>query len=75
MFLIFNVDIKVKEPTLESMTRKKKEYMPPRFMTVAEAASQILQVIDRRGVSDGKKFKIFIQIFLTLSLSKLYLLH
>lgn len=57
MFLIFNVDIKVKEPTLESMTRKKKEYMPPRFMTVAEAASQILQVIDRRGVSDGKKLK------------------
>ncbi|KAF6200430.1 hypothetical protein GE061_006733 [Apolygus lucorum] len=38
------LDIKVKEPTLESMTKKKKEYMPPTFMTVAQAADQLLQI-------------------------------
>ncbi|XP_066149585.1 diphthine methyl ester synthase [Euwallacea fornicatus] len=39
------LDIKVKEPTLESLVRKKKEYMPPRFMSVAEAAEQLLEVV------------------------------
>ncbi|KAE8742823.1 hypothetical protein FOCC_FOCC011561 [Frankliniella occidentalis] len=39
------VDIKVKEPTLESMTKKKKEYMPPRFMSVSEASQQLLKII------------------------------
>ncbi|KZC06475.1 PREDICTED: diphthine methyl ester synthase [Dufourea novaeangliae] len=38
------LDIKVKEPTLESIMRKKKEYMPPRFMTTSEAATQILKI-------------------------------
>lgn len=42
------LDIKVKEPTLESMTRKKKEYMPPRFMSVMEAADQLLQIIESK---------------------------
>jgi diphthine synthase len=42
------LDIKVKEPTLESMTRKKKEFMPPRFMTVSEAADQLLQIIESK---------------------------
>lgn len=42
------LDIKVKEPTLESMTKKKKEYLPPRFMTVNEAASQLLEILDNK---------------------------
>ncbi|KAK5647627.1 hypothetical protein RI129_002519 [Pyrocoelia pectoralis] len=41
------LDIKVKEPTLESLTRKKKEYMPPRFMSVAEASQQIVEIINK----------------------------
>lgn len=44
-------DIRVKEPTLESLTRKKKEYQPPRFMSVAEAAQQLLRIVDRRRES------------------------
>lgn len=40
------LDIKVKEPTLESLTKKKREYMPPRFMTVSEASQQLLKVIE-----------------------------
>lgn len=47
MILVHVLDIKVKEPTLESLTKKKKEYMPPRFMSVAEAAIQILQIIEK----------------------------
>lgn len=42
------LDIKVKEPTLESLTKKKKEYMPPKFMTVSEAADQLLKIIERK---------------------------
>ncbi|XP_028133687.1 diphthine methyl ester synthase [Diabrotica virgifera virgifera] len=42
------LDIKVKEPTLESLTMKKKVYMPPKFMMVSEAALQLLQIIDKR---------------------------
>ncbi|VEN41822.1 unnamed protein product [Callosobruchus maculatus] len=39
------LDIKVKEPTLESMTKKKKVYMDPRFMSVKEAAIQLLEIL------------------------------
>lgn len=42
------LDIKVKEPTLESLTRKKKEYMPPKFMTVNEAAHQLLEIVKNK---------------------------
>ncbi|XP_043462017.1 diphthine methyl ester synthase isoform X2 [Leptopilina heterotoma] len=42
------LDIKVKEPTLDSIMKKKKEYMPPKFMTVAEAANQLIQIIERK---------------------------
>lgn len=38
------LDIKVKEPSLESLARGKKVYEPPRFMTVHEAIDQLLQV-------------------------------
>lgn len=42
------LDIKVKEPTLESLTKKKREFMPPRFMSVSEAADQLLQIIQKK---------------------------
>ncbi|XP_044264026.1 diphthine methyl ester synthase [Tribolium madens] len=42
------LDIKVKEPTLESLTKKKKEYMPPRFMSVGEAAQQLVQILEKK---------------------------
>lgn len=38
------LDIQVKEPNYEAMIRGKVEYMPPRFMTVAVAAQQLLEV-------------------------------
>jgi diphthine methyl ester synthase len=38
------LDIQVKEPNYEAMVRGKVEYMPPRFMTVAVAARQLLEV-------------------------------
>lgn len=50
------LDIKVKEPTLESLTKKKKEYMPPKFMSVSEASQQLLAIISRleeSNVDDG----------------------
>ena len=37
------LDIKVKEPTLESLARGKPVYMPPRYMTTKQAAQQLLE--------------------------------
>ncbi|KAL8466775.1 hypothetical protein ACS0TY_035723 [Phlomoides rotata] len=38
------LDIKVKEPSLESLCRGKKVYEPPRFMTINTAIEQLLEV-------------------------------
>lgn len=43
------LDIKVKEPNLAAMARGKIRYEPPRFMTVAQCASQMLEVDDERA--------------------------
>lgn len=42
------LDIRIKEPTLESLTRQNKVYMPPKFMSVSEASLQLLQIIKKR---------------------------
>lgn len=44
------LDIKVKEPSLESLARGRKDYEPPRFMTVNTAIEQLLEIEDRRQV-------------------------
>jgi diphthine synthase len=38
------LDIKVKEQTIENLMRGKKVYEPPRFMTVAQALSQLMEI-------------------------------
>lgn len=38
------LDIKVKEPTLESLARGKKVYEPSRFMTIGTAIEQLLEI-------------------------------
>uniref|UniRef100_A0A8D8S4T6 diphthine methyl ester synthase n=1 Tax=Cacopsylla melanoneura TaxID=428564 RepID=A0A8D8S4T6_9HEMI len=38
------LDIQVKEPTLESLTKKVRQYQPPRFMSVSQAAQQLLDI-------------------------------
>ena len=50
------LDIKVKEPTEESLARGKPVYMPPRFMTVNVAAEQLLEAETMKGEKalDGK---------------------
>ncbi|XP_053658693.1 diphthine methyl ester synthase [Anopheles marshallii] len=47
------LDIKVKEPTLESLMKKKREYMPPRFMSVGEAAGQLLEIVANKSTSEA----------------------
>ncbi|CAK1583656.1 unnamed protein product [Parnassius mnemosyne] len=42
------LDIKVKEPTEESLTKKVRQYMDPKFMTVQDAAKQLVQIIDNK---------------------------
>lgn len=43
------LDIKVKEPSLESLARGKMVYEPPRFMSVGTAVRQLLEVEEARG--------------------------
>lgn len=52
------LDIKVKEPTLESLTRKRKEYEPPWYMTAADAAKELLKVIEikKKSTDSNEKF-------------------
>lgn len=50
------LDIQVKEPTWESLTKKTKVYQPPRFMEVNQACSQLLQIIDNNDY-EGKNCK------------------
>ncbi|KAK9757024.1 hypothetical protein RND81_01G135700 [Saponaria officinalis] len=45
------LDIKVKEPSLESLCRGKKEYEPPRFMSIKTAIEQLLEVEQKLGKS------------------------
>mgnify|MGYP006103361421 CR=1 FL=1 len=41
------LDIKVKEPTLESLARGKPVYMPPRYMKTDCAAQQLLEAVEK----------------------------
>jgi len=43
------LDIKVKEQSLENLLRGRKIYEPPRYMRVNQAASQLLQILQRRS--------------------------
>ncbi|KAL3514756.1 hypothetical protein ACH5RR_027473 [Cinchona calisaya] len=43
------LDIRVKEPSLESLCRGKKQYEPPRFMAINVAIEQLLEVEQMRG--------------------------
>lgn len=42
-------DIKVKEPDFDALMRGRRAFLPPRYMTVAQAASQLLEVEADRG--------------------------
>jgi diphthine synthase len=47
------LDIKVKEQSLENMARGRKIYEPPRYMTVAQCAQQMLEIeedVKKEGV-------------------------
>lgn len=42
------LDIKVKEQTLENLIKGKKIYEPPRYMSVNQAAQQLLEIVQNR---------------------------
>ncbi|XP_076847814.1 diphthine methyl ester synthase [Brachyhypopomus gauderio] len=42
------LDIKVKEQSMENLMRGRKIYEPPRFMTVAQASQQLLEILENR---------------------------
>ncbi|KAJ9624024.1 diphthine synthase [Taxawa tesnikishii (nom. ined.)] len=45
------LDIKVKEPDLIAMAKGKIRYEPPRFMTVAQCAGQLIETEEERGMA------------------------
>lgn len=58
------LDIKVKEQSLENMARGRKVYEPPRYMTVAQCAHQMLEIEELKkesgegGVYDGESLAV-----------------
>ncbi|XP_029488017.1 diphthine methyl ester synthase isoform X1 [Oncorhynchus nerka] len=46
--LFLSSDIKVKEQSMENLMRGRKIYEPPRFMTVSQAAEQLLEIVQNR---------------------------
>lgn len=44
------LDIKVKEPDIKAMARGKIVYEPPRYMNIETAASQLLEIEEKRGL-------------------------
>lgn len=50
------LDIRVKEPTMDSLMKKKREYEPPRFMSCAVAAQQLVQII--AGLTETDEFDL-----------------
>ncbi|KAI3796992.1 hypothetical protein L1987_39680 [Smallanthus sonchifolius] len=49
--ILLEAHIRVKEPSLESLCRGKKQYEPPSFMTIGVAIDQLLEVEQLRGES------------------------
>jgi len=41
------LDIKVKEPDFDAMRKGRTEFLPPRFMTIAQAAAQLVEAEER----------------------------
>ncbi|KAI4495463.1 hypothetical protein M0802_008677 [Mischocyttarus mexicanus] len=64
------LDIKVKEPTLESILSKRKVYMPPKFMTVAEASNQLSSILENKK-KDTDKSLAFTEHSLVVGLSRI----
>lgn len=58
MNIVF-LDIKVKEPTDESLTKKVRQYMDPKFMSVKEAAMQLVKIIENNPRTGNITFAIF----------------
>lgn len=46
------LDIRVKEPTLESLMKKTQIFQPARFMSVSEAAEQLLRILEKKRVNE-----------------------
>lgn len=42
------LDIKVKEQSIENLMKGRQIYEPPRYMTVSQAACQLLEIVDRK---------------------------
>jgi diphthine synthase len=52
------LDIKVKEQSYENMARGRKIYEPPRFMTVAQCAQQLLEVEENQKRGTCRKDRL-----------------
>ena len=44
-------DIKVKEQTIENLMKGNKKFEPPRFMTVCQAAQQLMEIVESKSTS------------------------
>lgn len=73
-------DIKVKEPTEESLTKKVRQYMDPKFMSVKDAARQLVEIIanknnDKQGISGNKLTFIYLNLKKDKNTSKYFIAY
>lgn len=54
------LDIQVKEPTLESLTKKVRQYLPPRFMSASQAAEQLVEISKTKSGLTGEDLSVAI---------------
>jgi len=52
-FFSVKVDIKVKEQTIENLMKGNKKFEPPRFMTVSQAAQQLMEIVESKSTGNN----------------------
>ncbi|XP_046545531.1 diphthine methyl ester synthase-like [Haliotis rubra] len=57
-FYDFDKYIKMKEQTIENLMKGNKIFEPPRFMSVSQAAEQLLEIVQRKGEEGGQNLAL-----------------
>lgn len=65
------LDIKIKEPTIESISKKKREYMPTRFMSVSEAVTQLLKIMEEKMEENKEEMVLLNKSSLAIGLARI----
>ncbi|EGW12411.1 Diphthine synthase [Cricetulus griseus] len=69
------LDIKVKEQSLENLIRGRKIYEPPRYMSVNQAAQQLLEIVQNQRARGEEPGTLPVRLFLLYRYIISYLIY